>query len=1088
MVFTAGLGFGISGVVLGAGSTQRPKIRSPRLAKRQPEGLIPVFAGSVRVPGTIVWTSKKFIKKKGSYTDTVVNLAVVFARNYFDRPVRLESLIIDGEKIKDGRRYGNDNSFRYWFYEGDDPAAEVPEQIQKHQGGLLSAWRGFCMVVIRGLSLENYGREFPKIEAVLSSYTELSADGTEFITPLSAETGVIPIWDDLAFTHDWDYGRIFYVRSDYSGFGNPPISEVLVCTADIETQAEVTAYPVTGSTIGDFNIDPSNMIAISGTSYVLMKAYVLGTYSYAVIDFSTGLVVSTLAAPIAGYGLGQMMDFEDGVARERIYVEVPAGVSDDVNIIAISTLTGELRAIELGYVVSGLSGVFEGAHAGMGPNGFPGYWMVMKGTPSKLHFVEYNGADVSDFVVLEFATAEWNSSGASSINSAEYDQSENRMLLSYEYSGSGRYAIVDFGTGETVYTGSTPSSGWVGTIQYNRYERGHRDIRSHSGWHRLLDLETGTLIASDRETDVWWSYDETTGRGYRVATDGSGYSTFEIRFYPGSGRTIRSIDDLLADLAVYGGYDRANISAVGLDGIPAYGWVIDFEEVTPLEILQQICDLYGIMIIESGDGLIFRRAATDDDYDVDETVEEADLVIDSGTGAAASGMREAELDLPGAIEVEYWSRQNDEIKTVSAKRPSGPLIVTKSELTQTISVPLCMDDDEVKELAYRRLYSAAAESTELSFTLPPHYAYVEPGDIVRLNLDAFVIDVQVLQADSQPNLTVQCVGRTLLEVADMTSDGEGLADDGGEDTGEYTLPPTRNVTVPMIAASGQVFAPTVVGGGVAIAPALIAATGGVFAPAVIGGEQIISPALIAATGQVYAPTLTDGTTDPNFADVVFLSGFEGADGSTTLTEESSYGHSMIVRGNAQIDTAQAKYGSSSGLFDGTGDDWHALHINELTNLSPTNTDPFTIEAWVRIVSHDWRTIAAVHEGSSVRSWIFQTTPAGELALYWYGSGAGQNLTSSGAGITTGAWHHLAVDKDSSGKIRLYVNGVKVADSTPADSTLKYGLNCQFSVGAWASGASEVMNGWIDELRITRGVARYATDTSFTPPAAAFPRS
>ena len=69
--------------------------------------------------------------------------------------------------------------------------------------------------------------------------------------------------------------------------------------------------------------------------------------------------------------------------------------------------------------------------------------------------------------------------------------------------------------------------------------------------------------------------------------------------------------------------------------------------------------------------------------------------------------------------------------------------------------------------------------------------------------------------------------------------------------------------------------------------------------------------------------------------------FDGADASTTFTDES--GKTFTARGNAQLDTAQQKFGTASGLFDGTGDyidtpdhaDWFL------------GTGDFTIDFWVR---------------------------------------------------------------------------------------------------------------------------------------------
>ena len=70
--------------------------------------------------------------------------------------------------------------------------------------------------------------------------------------------------------------------------------------------------------------------------------------------------------------------------------------------------------------------------------------------------------------------------------------------------------------------------------------------------------------------------------------------------------------------------------------------------------------------------------------------------------------------------------------------------------------------------------------------------------------------------------------------------------------------------------------------------------------------------------------------------------FEGTDASTTFTDQT--GKTVTPSGNAQIDTAQKRWGTSSGLFDGTGD---YLTVTDANNDLDIGTSDFTIESWVR---------------------------------------------------------------------------------------------------------------------------------------------
>lgn len=230
--------------------------------------------------------------------------------------------------------------------------------------------------------------------------------------------------------------------------------------------------------------------------------------------------------------------------------------------------------------------------------------------------------------------------------------------------------------------------------------------------------------------------------------------------------------------------------------------------------------------------------------------------------------------------------------------------------------------------------------------------------------------------------------------------------------------------------------------------------------------------------------------DPNFSSVVLLCGFNGVDGATSSSDESSSAKTLTFVGNAQLDTAQTKFGSASLLLDGTGDRVTAADSIDW-QLGSTNSAPWTVEAWVR-----WNVLDANNRGIMGQSFtgtlgwtLTGSSTIGELNFSLSNSGSAYDvsITTSGASMTTGVWYHVAADKDSSGKIRLYVDGVMRGSSTPANSAINNSTT-QLAIGAQSSDGVADMNGWLDEVRITKGVARYASDSGFTVPTAAYPRS
>lgn len=235
------------------------------------------------------------------------------------------------------------------------------------------------------------------------------------------------------------------------------------------------------------------------------------------------------------------------------------------------------------------------------------------------------------------------------------------------------------------------------------------------------------------------------------------------------------------------------------------------------------------------------------------------------------------------------------------------------------------------------------------------------------------------------------------------------------------------------------------------------------------------PFVSSMVGAMPATVGGGGGTDPYFSNVILLMGFDGADASTAFTDESSYGHSVTANGNAQIDTAQSKFGGSSLLLDGSGD-YLSLADQALWDLGSAD---FTVECWVRPNAVSGRFLRQDGGYSAAAGWVlmwesnslrFNTYATSQLQVYeTVGSWTGP----------TGQWYHLAADRSGS-TWRAYRDGVMVAKATRSGAIA--GSNQPLIIGG------PDCNGWMEEVRITKGVARYASDGGFTPPTAAFPRS
>ncbi|TCN30353.1 LamG domain-containing protein [Sinorhizobium americanum] len=222
--------------------------------------------------------------------------------------------------------------------------------------------------------------------------------------------------------------------------------------------------------------------------------------------------------------------------------------------------------------------------------------------------------------------------------------------------------------------------------------------------------------------------------------------------------------------------------------------------------------------------------------------------------------------------------------------------------------------------------------------------------------------------------------------------------------------------------------------------------------------------------------------------VVLLCGFDGVDGATTAPDESLLAHTLAFQANAQIDTAQSKFGGASLLLAGGGD----------AVIVPNSPDflfgdgQFTVEGFVRWSSIVFDTyLFGVFDISGGRSWVIRKEAGGSGNWQFIASTAGVNQdTPINVDVTTvtGQWYHFAADRDAGGVLRLYRDGVMLGKATYASEL--YASPGNLSIGCLTDDGDPsggYHRGWVDEVRITRGAALYASDGGFTVPTSPYPR-
>lgn len=228
----------------------------------------------------------------------------------------------------------------------------------------------------------------------------------------------------------------------------------------------------------------------------------------------------------------------------------------------------------------------------------------------------------------------------------------------------------------------------------------------------------------------------------------------------------------------------------------------------------------------------------------------------------------------------------------------------------------------------------------------------------------------------------------------------------------------------------------------------------------------------------------------SFSSVKLLMGFDGADGSTSMLDESNAARSFTALGDAQIDTAQSKFGGSSLYLDGVGD---YLQFADTGEWDLGNSGfPFTWEMFIRFdptanLATAMDLVSHYNASASQRAFIWQYDGvAGGLRFLFSNNGSSFLVDMTGAwSPVVDTWYHVAICRSGS-SFRQFVDGIQVGTTATSTAT-DFGSLAPLRIGAHESSGSTTayFKGWMDEIRFTKEGIYSA---NFTPPSAPHPRS
>ena len=222
--------------------------------------------------------------------------------------------------------------------------------------------------------------------------------------------------------------------------------------------------------------------------------------------------------------------------------------------------------------------------------------------------------------------------------------------------------------------------------------------------------------------------------------------------------------------------------------------------------------------------------------------------------------------------------------------------------------------------------------------------------------------------------------------------------------------------------------------------------------------------------------------DPYWNNVSLLLHGNGANGSTSIIDSSPNNVTVTASNGAAISTSNPKYGTGSIFCNGA--------TQSVSFPDPSlGSNNFTIETWLntsstvqyaQIIGNEVNTGGTTADGFTLLV-NHNTSSDGQIRLYISSGGGATSVANTATGDwSDGNWHHIALTR-SGNTFTIWTDGTSNGSGTwtgdvNGASTMYVGRNNVFS--------PRNLVGYFDDLRITKGVARYTSN--FTPPAAQFP--
>jgi len=225
------------------------------------------------------------------------------------------------------------------------------------------------------------------------------------------------------------------------------------------------------------------------------------------------------------------------------------------------------------------------------------------------------------------------------------------------------------------------------------------------------------------------------------------------------------------------------------------------------------------------------------------------------------------------------------------------------------------------------------------------------------------------------------------------------------------------------------------------------------------------------TSGEYVSSVATTTADSNYVLILESDSFNN---NTVFTDQSANGHT-ITRTNAVHSTTVKKIGATSIYFANNG----KLLLPDHSDFN-FGTGNATIEFWVHSSDTGSPACRIIGAGSHPTEWFIRSDSTETEAVKVNIGGTIIRSSVSPNAWATGAWHHVAYVRDGE-YFRVYVDGVQKDNDFGGTGSWNVSSGQRLALGVGNdAGSGEFFTGYLDGIRISKGVCRYPSGTTFTP--------